>query len=142
MKNHIPATPLIVRTEDIAAIARAVRQGTRLVTLVGPPGIGKTRLAVAVAETLAAERADGVYFVALDAVRDADLIAPTIGQALGVAEVAGQPFAETLVRYLRDTRAIRAIQQPVVNLAYDHRSQQGNILRGIQQPRKPQQSIG
>jgi predicted ATPase len=65
-------------------------------TLTGPPGVGKTRLAVQVAGGLGAAFAQGVGFVPLAAVRDPELVLPALAQALGVRETAGQPLAATL----------------------------------------------
>ncbi|HET8605697.1 MAG TPA: BTAD domain-containing putative transcriptional regulator [Gaiellaceae bacterium] len=79
-----PATPLVGRRLEIAAVeAILARDGVRLVTLTGPGGAGKTRLALAVAERLAHESRDGAAFVDLSDVHDAGLILPTIGQVLG-----------------------------------------------------------
>lgn len=104
--DHGQRTPLIGRADDITAIQGMVREGARLITLTGPPGVGKTRLGNAVAHILARETTDGVHAVPLATVRDAALIAAAIGQSLGVAEIAGQPLAETLARYLHDKSAL------------------------------------
>ncbi|HET7647091.1 MAG TPA: BTAD domain-containing putative transcriptional regulator [Gaiellaceae bacterium] len=79
-----PATPLVGRRLELAAVEAILgRDGVRLVTLTGPGGTGKTRLALAVAERLAHLSRDGAAFVDLSDVQDAALIVPTIGQALG-----------------------------------------------------------
>ena len=82
----------------------------RLLTLVGPPGVGKTRLGVQVAARLHAAAdppfADGVFFVALAPIRDAALVGPTIAQVLGVRQVAGQPLLDSLRTYLRDRQTL------------------------------------
>src|SRR5207249_4567621 len=57
------ASPLVGRTEEIAAVSGLVRDGARLVTLCGPGGAGKTRLALAVAEEVQRDFADGAFFV-------------------------------------------------------------------------------
>ena len=64
---------------------RLVRQ-TALLTLVGPGGVGKTRLALHVAGEVAADFADGVVFVSLAAIDDPALVGPTIAVALGIAD--------------------------------------------------------
>ena len=66
----------------------------QLVTLVGPPGIGKTRLSLQVAAELRSVFPDGVHFVPLAAIRDPELILPAIAQALRCAQAGGQPLLD------------------------------------------------
>jgi predicted ATPase/DNA-binding SARP family transcriptional activator len=83
-----PATPLVGRRVETAAVAALLRDDARLVTLTGPGGTGKTRLALAVAEELAPEFRDGAVFVDLAPLADPELIVPTIAAALGIADEA------------------------------------------------------
>src|SRR5687767_8070139 len=87
MTAALPVSQLIGRELELAALADLVVQAdARLVTLVGPGGIGKTRLAVALGESLRSHFEDGVVFVDLSALNDASLVVPTIAHALGLAD--------------------------------------------------------
>ena len=74
----------------------------RLLTFTGPPGIGKTRLALAVAAELPDQFEDGVYFVNLAPITEPSLVPSAIAQALGVREVGGESLLDTLGNELRD----------------------------------------
>lgn len=74
----------------------------RLLTLIGPPGIGKTRLSFQVADALVGHFQDGVSHVFLSPVTDPALVCQAIAQALGVKEAPNQPLEHTLVDHLRD----------------------------------------
>jgi predicted ATPase/DNA-binding XRE family transcriptional regulator len=97
-----PLTSLIGRAEDVAAVrARLLRTDVRLLTLIGPPGIGKTRLALQVAADLGDCFADGAVFVALAPISNPALVISAVAQALGVQEMANQPLLESLKYALR-----------------------------------------
>src|SRR5260370_16196379 len=74
----------------------------RLVTLTGTGGVGKTRLGLQVATDLLDEFADGVCFVPLASISDADLVITTIAEALGIKEAGERPVADLLQASLRD----------------------------------------
>jgi predicted ATPase/DNA-binding CsgD family transcriptional regulator len=100
-------TPLVGREREVAALqALLMHPESPLVTLVGPGGVGKTRLVVRVAAEIAEAFPDGVSFVPLAAIRDPGLVLPTIAQALGVREAGDRPLADQLVGLLRDRRLL------------------------------------
>ena len=100
-------TPFIGR-EQQGAVLRTLLQRPEapLVTLVGPGGVGKTRLAVRVAATLGHAFPDGVDFVSLVAVRDPERVLPEIGSVLGIREVGDLPMAVRLAQVLADRQTL------------------------------------
>jgi len=101
--NNLPVqrTAFIGREHEAIALRQLLtRADVQLVTLTGPGGIGKTRLALQVANETATEFPGGVCFVPLSAVSDCALVASTIAQALGVRETGNQSSQESLKDYL------------------------------------------
>lgn len=81
-----PATPMVGRRRELEEISALLASGTRLVTLTGPGGSGKTRLALQAADEAAAHFADGAVFVGLGALQDPELVLAEIARALGVED--------------------------------------------------------
>jgi predicted ATPase/Tfp pilus assembly protein PilF len=92
---------LIGRVRELEAVKHALA-ASRLVTLTGIGGVGKTRLAIRVAEEVADDFPEGVRFVDLSPVADPALVAKTAAGLLGVAEQAGRPLTETVADHLRE----------------------------------------
>lgn len=108
-RHNLPAqaTLLIGRGRELAALRALLRDpAVRLVTLVGPPGIGKTRLSVEAAHRLASDFPDGMAFVPLAPLSDPALVADTIAQALGLDASAGVPTVDRLQTFLKARRAL------------------------------------
>jgi predicted ATPase/DNA-binding CsgD family transcriptional regulator len=102
-----PLTPLVGRERETADVRRRLTSpGTRLLSLIGPGGVGKSRLALHVAAGTADHFAHGVCFVDLTPTSDPELVASAIAQALGVREEGGRPLLETLEVYLRDKQLL------------------------------------
>ncbi|HEX5828657.1 MAG TPA: adenylate/guanylate cyclase domain-containing protein [Candidatus Limnocylindrales bacterium] len=103
--NNLPAqlTSFVGRAEVADAVA--LLDHTRLLTLTGPGGTGKTRLSLAVAVEIAHRFPGGAWFVPLAAIRDPDLVASAIGGTLGVLSATTEPLVR-VTEYLRDRRAL------------------------------------
>ncbi|HKQ74605.1 MAG TPA: protein kinase [Blastocatellia bacterium] len=102
-----PPTPLIGREAEMTAVKRLLRQdGTRMLTLTGAGGTGKTRLSLQVASDLIAEFADGVWLVPLASINDSGLVASVIAQTLGLKESDDLPLIESLKDYLREKQIL------------------------------------
>ncbi|MDQ2870780.1 MAG: protein kinase [Acidobacteriota bacterium] len=100
----VQRTGFVGRVREKAAVKQLLlRQDAYLVTLTGPGGIGKTRLALEVAGEMADSFPGGIHFVALAPLNETDLIASTICQALGIRETAAQAPLATLKEHLRDS---------------------------------------
>ena len=96
----VQLSSFIGREEELSAVAELL-EAHRLVTLIGPGGIGKTRLALHAAADQIERFADGVFFVDLAPVRDPELVPGAIASTIGLREQGGAPIAATLAEHLR-----------------------------------------
>jgi predicted ATPase len=103
----VPATPFLGREHELAEIVeRLTHPDTRLLTLTGPGGTGKTRLALQAAAQASEHYPDGITWIPLAPLRDPALLIPTIAQALGIREQPGESLAETVTQALSGKRSL------------------------------------
>ena len=103
----VPRGALIDRKQETAMVLDLLqRVDVGLVTLTGPGGVGKTRLAIQVAANLVSQFADGVAFISLAAIKDPDLVEPTVAQALGVSGAGSSSLGERLREYLQPRQVL------------------------------------
>jgi non-specific serine/threonine protein kinase len=98
----VPASSFVGRESEVDDVVSLLRDGARLVTLTGPGGSGKTRLAIRAAAELAPEFEAGVFWVGLATVRDPALVLPTIAQVLGAGDDAPGNIGERRMLLLLD----------------------------------------
>jgi len=102
-----PVSSLVGRERELEEICTALRsEDVRLLTLTGPGGAGKTRLALEAVNALADELPDGAFFVPLDTIRDPALLLPAIAQAVGVRESGERPLLAGLRERLAGQRVL------------------------------------
>lgn len=93
-------TNFVGRSEELTKL-RELLDNERLITLTGPGGSGKTRLAAELARNIADSYSDGAWFIDLSSLSDPSLVADAVATVVGVREVPTQPFAKTLLNSLR-----------------------------------------
>ncbi|HTS21165.1 MAG TPA: tetratricopeptide repeat protein [Casimicrobiaceae bacterium] len=105
--NNLPqqVTSFIGREREVAD-AKRLLESTRLLTLLGMGGLGKTRLALQVAADVLEKHPDGVWFVDLAPIRDESLVTNAAAQALGIREEPGKPLLQTLCTHLKDHKLL------------------------------------
>ena len=113
-------TPLLGRDDEVVALTTMLSRGdVRLVTLIGPPGVGKTRLAAHIAAQMAGSFAHGTLFVDLTAIPDIDSFLPTLAQAFGIRETSDAPLLGSLIASLRQRNLLVVLDnfEQIVNAA-------------------------
>ena len=103
----VPATPFVGRTRELQEVGALLnREDVRLLTLTGPGGTGKTRLALQAAADASDDYPDGITWAPLAPLRDPALLLPTVAQALELNEEPGRPLTETLATALTGKRSL------------------------------------
>jgi predicted ATPase/DNA-binding CsgD family transcriptional regulator len=110
ISSYLPEEPnsFVGRGRELAELRKLVGV-TRILTLTGPGGIGKTRLALRALGALAEEFPDGVYYVELADLENPDLVVARVAPLLGVSEEQGRPLLDTLADVVRSRRLLLAL---------------------------------
>ena len=126
VKLPVQLTQFVGRAKEVGEVASLlVEPSTRLVTLSGPGGIGKSRLAFEVARVVAGEFADGVSVIPLSAVADPHLVIPAIARALDVVESAERTLVENVKELLRAKEILLVLDN------FEHLLSAAHVLSGI-----------
>jgi predicted ATPase/class 3 adenylate cyclase len=108
-RNNLPLqpTPLVGREKEVSEVCDLLRgEATRLLTLTGPGGTGKTRLALQAAADLLEDFSDGAFLAQLATLTEAELFFSAVAETLGVKETGDQPLKEILKDYLHERRLL------------------------------------
>ena len=122
-----PLTTFLGRGPELTAIAAHV-EGSRLVTLTGPGGSGKTRLSIEAARTSLPRFPGGAWFVPLESIRDPDLVLPEIAERLEVQEDPNKPLIDTLAEHIGDKRTLIVLDN--LEQVVDAGPELGRLLAG------------
>jgi len=117
-------TTFLGREAEIAEVLRLIDEG-RLLTLTGPGGTGKTRLAIEAGRQALGGFPDGVWFVALGAIAEPELVAPTIAQELGLPDRGGRDPIHRLTDYLRSRRTLLILDN------FEQVASAGDVVRSV-----------
>lgn len=131
-QHNLPVfpTPLVGREQSSGWVRSLLqRADIQVVTLVGPGGIGKTRLSIQVASTLITHFRDGVWFVSLASLRDAALVLPAIAQVFGLHSDSAGPLEESLAAYLRPKQTLLVLDN--LEQVIDAASALGRLLASV-----------
>jgi predicted ATPase/class 3 adenylate cyclase len=124
--NNLPVelTSFVGREPEIAAVQALLDRG-RLVTLTGPGGAGKTRLALQIAAERLLRYSDGAFFVELAPISDAKLVPSAIAESLRLREVTERPLLETVTDALRDRDMLLVLDN------FEHLPEAGSVIAGL-----------
>lgn len=135
--HNLPAPPnrLVGRDGDVEKVSELVEAG-RLVTLIGPGGAGKTRLAIAVGRVLLDRYPGGIWFLPLDTLQEGSLLPTAIGRVIGMRENPDRPVVDTLAEHLGAMKTMLVLDncehliEPVATFVHDmmHRCDQLSVL--------------
>ena len=105
----LPLSSFVGRRAEIESLQRLLHSGARLITLTGPGGVGKTRLALEFSAQAAADFADGVFFVPLQALTEPGQVLGEVANVLQVGESGSRPLSEDLTAALADRHALLCV---------------------------------